>query len=261
MAMRIKAVQFNLYKGKYFDEAVDFLKREEADIIFLQEITKGQINYYKDKNADLFELLRKKLGINGVLDKVQIFVEFPQDYFGNAVFSKFPIISSKSVILRDQGLLHYSFEEKGDSLSDRPFVSRHMIDALLDIKGAKIHAICAHGAWTAPPQDTEETLRQAGVIADYLKSLGDEPFILGGDLNTVPGSKVVDMISAVANNLMKDSGISQTTHPKVHKIAPKGFLVDYIFASRHFSRLSISASSDIIVSDHLPVVAELEFAT
>ena len=99
-------------------------------------------------------------------------------------------------------------------------------------------------------------MRQAGIVADYLKNL-DSPFILGCDANNVAESKTIGTISKVAINLMVGSGISQTTHPTKHKIAPRGFLVDYIFTSNHFKLLRLQVP-EILVSDHLPVVAELE---
>lgn len=255
---KINFIQLNIYKGKYLDEAVDFLKNESPDVIALQEVTKGGSNFYKDKKADLFEILKSKLGMRGVYDCVLKFRQYPEACFGNAVLTRFPILSSKVVVLRDSGPVDYSGKEEGDLVKDRPFVSRHLIDVLVDIDGNKVHAISVHGAWTAPPVDTEETLRQAQIIVDHIKSLEEEPFIMGGDLNAITGSRVIDMISAVSNNLMVGSGIAQTTHPEVHKISPRGFLVDYVFASNHFKKISVS-SPVVTISDHLPVVARLEF--
>jgi len=76
-------------------------------------------------------------------------------------------------------------------------------------------------------------------------------------LNNVIGTKTLGLISSAANNLMVGSNVPMTTHPKIHKIAPRGFLVDYIFASKHFKLQSLKVPQ-VLVSDHLPVVAELE---
>ena len=136
-------------------------------------------------------------------------------------------------------------------------MSRSLVQATIQLENLTIIAISVHGAWTAPPTDNEETIRQANLIASHLKSLGDAPFILGGDLNMPPESKVVGIISQAASNLMLDSGIKQTTHPTVHKIAPRGYLIDYVFTSKHFKKISIEAP-EVLVSDHLPVIATLE---
>jgi len=134
---------------------------------------------------------------------------------------------------------------------------RHLIDATLDVEGRDMHAISWHGAWGPLPEDSPETLKQAQTVANYIRGL-NAPFILTGDLNVGPTTKTVAKINTVANNLMDPSRIKQTTHPTVHKIAPEGFLVDYIFTSSHFKARSIKVPK-IVVSDHLPVIAELEF--
>ena len=69
------------------------------------------------------------------------------------------------------------------------------------------------------------------LIAEYIKALGDEPFVLGGDLNMTPGSRVIRTIDAVAHNAMKDSGVTSTLHPTIHKTAkekPKGPIISLI---------------------------------
>ena len=132
-----------------------------------------------------------------------------------------------------------------------------MVSAECDLNGQKIRAISWHGAWTAPPTDTEETLRQAKLVTDYLTFL-KEPFILGCDMNAVPQGKSAGLINQSANNLMMNSGVLQTNHPKVHKIAPRGFLIDYIFTSSHFKLKKLEVPQ-FTISDHLPVIAELEF--
>ena len=256
--MHLKVLQLNVFRGRYLDDAIRFINHESPDIITFEEVTTFKLNTYKIQELDLFEELKSRIHMNGVYDCVMKFNQFPDSCFGNAVFSKFKIKSSKVVILRGDKTFDFSFEENGDSLEDRPYVNRHLLDATLDIEGKSVHAIAGHGAWTAPPTDTDETLRQADLIVKHLESLGDEPFILGGDLNMPPGSEVINRISKVANNLMLDKDIPQTLNPKTHFLKDKGFLIDFIFISRHFKPKSLLVPM-VDVSDHLPVVAELEF--
>lgn len=258
--MKIKAVQVNIWKGKFLDELVSFLKKEDPDIIFMQEVTTGALNFYSDQTADLFEELKSKLGISGVYDCVMKFKQYPDDCFGNAIFSKYPILRSNVLVLKQSEPLDYDEKSKGDFAVDRPYVPRNLMDAVLDIEGIEVHAICVHGAWTAPPTDSDETVGQAEKIAAYVKSLGDAPFVMGGDFNMPPGTKVIDIISGVAGNLMLDLGIAQTLNPRIHFLKDKGFLVDYIFCSKHLKADSVEVPQ-VDVSDHLPVVAKLDFST
>lgn len=253
--MVLKFIQINIYKGKYLGELLDFLKKENPDFIAAQEVTYGVFNNLKDQSVNVFDEIRRQLNYQGEVH-FDWNVKNTVGSLGNAVFSKYPIIEKKVVVLKKTSLVSkvYLTSEKG--FEDAP---RHLIDCTCDFRGKRIHIISWHGAWTAPPTDTLETLRQAGLVRDYLLELNkqDVLFLVGGDLNSTYDKETVKLISDVANNLMIDSGIKQTTHPKIHKIVPRGFLVDYIFTSDHFKLKKLTVPA-ITVSDHLPVIAELE---
>lgn len=252
---KLKFIQINIYKGKYLDALVDFLKQENPDIVAMQEVTRGDVSYYRDKTVNIFEYVKTKTGLDGYFGGNQKFADSAESLFGNAVLTKLPITGSKVLSLKEFAPVRLSeFEDS----SIFPYLARLAIDVMIDVDGRGVHAISWHGAWTAPPADTTETLRQAKIVADYLKSL-NSPFILGGDLNNIPESKTVGLISSVTNNLMTGSNVVQTTHPKLHKITPRGYMVDYIFCSAHFKKLSLRVP-EVAISDHLPVVSVLEFA-
>jgi len=248
----IKFIQINFYKGKYLEALLDFLINEKPDLIAMQEVSSGCVNFCEDKTVDLFELIKEKLGFEGIFNKDFEILE-PKGTFGNAVFSRFKIVDKNVLTLKEP--MELPFKKLNDE-SFSPFIPRHLLDATVDFDDKQIHAISWHGTWTAPPTDTDETLRQANLVAGYLKSL-NEPFILGGDLNATPQSKTVGIVNSVANNLMMNSSVLETTNLKIHKIAPRGFLVDYIFTSDHFKLKKLTVPQ-ITVSDHLPIVAELE---
>ena len=254
---RIKFIQINIYKGKYLSKLIDFLKKEDADIVTMQEVTVGGFNLTGDKSANLFEILKKKLKLNGVYHGDLKLTGLPRSSFGNAVLTKFGIKKSRVIILKKFRPVTLEELDGAGAFEIRPKIPRHMLDVLVDSPIGELYAISIHGAWTAPPSDTPETLRQAKIIVKVLKSLGETPFIMGGDLNATPQSEVIKMVCGVANNLMINSFFEYTTHPKIHKIVPRKFLVDYIFTSKHFKVLSFDVP-EITVSDHLPIVAELE---
>lgn len=254
----LKFIQVNIYKGKYLDELLEFLKREDADIIAMQEVTIGGFNFYKDKNANLFEILKKEIGVHAIYHGDLKLRGHPGSFLGNAVFSKFKIVDHQVVVLKKfKPVTLDELDGKGANIIRRQ-IDRHLLDATLDVDGRTIHAISVHGAWTAPPIDTEENLRQARLIVNHLNSLGNRPFIIGGDLNMPPNTHVIEMISKVARNLMLDSGVVGTLNPRVHEIAPRNFMVDYIFVSNHF-KVKFLKVPEVDVSDHLPVVAQLKF--
>ncbi len=255
--MKLKFIQVNIYKGKYLDELVDFINNEKPDFVSMQEVTVGGFNFYSDKSANLFDVLRERLGMDGRFHGDLQLAGESGSVFGNAVFSKWPILGSRIVELKK--FRPVTIDELDSQQSTvRELIDRHLLDCEVDFNGKNMHILSWHGAWTAPPQDTDETWRQANLVYNHLKSV-DRPFILGGDLNAIPEGKTVNLIEQVANNLMKGANVSETTNLEIHKIAPMGFLVDYIFTSPDIKCLKVTVPK-ITVSDHLPVVAELETA-
>src|SRR3990167_7090567 len=95
----LKFIQINIYKGQYLDDLMRFLKDQNPDFISMQEVTAGEMNLC-DKNLDLFEYFKKELSLNGVIDKVMKPVDSPNGYLGNAVFSKYQITGSKTLVLK-----------------------------------------------------------------------------------------------------------------------------------------------------------------
>lgn len=256
--MKLKFLQVNIFRGKFLEELLEFIKKLDPDIIAMQEISSGDTNLYKDKKANLFELIKGRIGYNGVFHSDTSLSSSPSSRFGNGVFSKWPIVSSKPVPLATfRPLTLDEFNNNTDDVWAK--LSRHMLDATVDMGGEKIHAISVHGRRIAPPVDDPENTRQAHIMADYLKSLGEEPFIVGGDFNVPPETEVIKLVSEVSNNLMVGSGIKQTLNPREHILGDHGFLVDYVFTSKHFEKISLEVPW-VTVSDHLPIIVELELA-
>ena len=250
--MKLKVIQVNIYKGKYLVNLINFLNSQSPDIIFMQEVTSGEVNLNGD-HSNLFEVLKKELGYEGVFYASATILDKPDTFQGNAVLTRHTIEKSEVIHLNRQSPMTLEVFGNSDFFPDFP---RSIVEALIDINGTRMYGLSCHGAWTAPPKDNDENFRQAKLIANHLKQL-DLPFVLGGDMNMPPETRVIRTIEKSAKNLMKNSKIVQTTHPTVHKIAPRGYLVDYIFTSGEFKKISITAP-EILVSDHLPLVCELE---
>ncbi len=255
--MRFKIIQVNIFKGKYLDALVEFINDEKPDFVTMQEVTTNRFNFYKDQNISLFQLLCEKLNMYGEYHGDLKLIGDETSLFGNAVFSKYPILEKHVVTLKS--FRPVSLDElDSDQSSVRELIDRHVLDVRVDVEGFGMHVLSWHGAWTAPPHDNEETFRQANIVYGHLKNI-DPPLILCGDLNSTIDSKTVRLISSVTQNFMENlPAETVTTNTKVHKIAPRGYLIDYIFASRDFKLINLRIPQ-ITVSDHLPVIAEVEF--
>ncbi len=250
--MVYKFIQINIYKGKYLNDLLKFLKEQDPDFISLQEVSGGADNLCEDKSLSLFEHLKGHLLLFGS-EKHDYDLTDSQGFMGNAVLSKHKLIDTKVIPLKSYVQIDLKTSKDQNFWPNGP---RHLLDCTYIVDGLNIHAMSVHGAWTAPPADTDETLRQSRIISAHLKNT-NEPFLLGGDFNNVIQSKTIGLINEVSNNFLLNSGILETTNPKVHKIAPRGYLIDFIFASRDIKLKKLTVPK-ITVSDHLPVIAEVE---
>src|SRR3989344_889021 len=113
--MRIKFIQINIYKGRYLDELVAFLKMEDADFISMQEVTTSSFNLFADKNVSLFELLGSRLQMHGVFNGDLKLKGDDSSVFGNAVFSKYKIVGEKVLTLKKLRPLTIEELDNGDS--------------------------------------------------------------------------------------------------------------------------------------------------
>lgn len=240
--------------GKYLNQLVSFLAKEDPDVITMQEVSYGEMNLCEDKSIKVYENLKKVLNLNGFFGQTQQMYQPQNSGWGNAILTRHKIISSNTINLKKFNPININDFKNERELS--PFFSRCLVDCTIDFGTFSVATMSWHGAWTAPPHDTDETLRQAKMVAVHLKNC-DLPFVLGGDLNITPGSKTVQTIEEVANNWMKDSGVLQTTNPVNHKMRPLGFMIDYVFSSDNFKLKSLTVPQ-VTISDHLPVVAVLE---
>lgn len=256
--MQIKVIQVNIFRGRYLEALIEFLKIQKPDIVFMQEVTSGFVNLYEDRSINLFEYVKRNCGFDGVFYPVVVISDKPDSYEGNAVLTRFPILESRQIKLKEFSQI--TFADFND-LKLSPQFARSIVEVTLFIDGKEINAMSCHGAWTRDPVDTKEKVRQAKLISEYLKIL-KTPFIMGADMNMTPESKVIGMISKVCVNWTVKAKVRRTTHPLVHKTVPMipgGLVVDYIFTSRKIKLLSLE-TPEVLVSDHLPLVATLELA-
>lgn len=250
----IKFVQINAYRGMYKDNLIAYINKIEPDFIAMQEVSSGAVNLAESKE-DLFVLYKDNTGMEGVRE-IDFTTKPVEGSFGNAVFSRHKI--SSVLVTRFSGQIIKDVTALNDPKTF-PATPRHLLEVHVDYKGRNLAIMSWHGVWQAPPVDNVATGAQADQVCarlDYLNSVGI-PFILGGDLNAVPESYTVSEVEKRCVNLMKRLDVNMTTHPKVHKIAPRGFVVDYIFTSKHFKVIEVEVPT-VTISDHLPVYAQLE---
>ncbi|MEK7580650.1 MAG: endonuclease/exonuclease/phosphatase family protein [Patescibacteria group bacterium] len=234
--MNLKVISWNIWYGKYFEQVVDFLRRGDADVICLQEII-ADSSGANNTAASITKLLGCNFVYGFALDKV---LGGRVVKWGNAVLSKYQIISSKTYVLA-----------QGDP--------RIALEANIQINGEILNVFTTHLVH-AHQRDSKIQNLQADNLVKILKR---ERTVLAGDFNATPHSYPVNTVGKILINVDATTSPTWSVYPGGCEVCkPKGleFRLDYIFASADLtaSNFKIGQSRG---SDHLPISATIEFPT
>lgn len=251
--MQIKVISLNMWLGGLlFPEIIDFLKTENADIVLLQEVYNSEDKHLEDRYRSV-EVLKQNLGY-GYEDYLLGFMhETPDGTIpqGNAILSRFPITGRTAYTLQEPTLQSYK-----DIPEHWPVLPRYLQKVDLDVTGKTLSVFNMHGVWdlngssySPARQKMDEVIQKA--IA------GKQPVILGGDSNANSDNPMIINLSKKLNNVFGQS--LKTTFNMKHKTS-QGYataVVDHLFVSNDIKVIS-SVCPDMDISDHLPLVANLE---
>lgn len=252
--MKLKFITLNvLHGGELIADIIDFLKKENPDVVVLQEVNNAT-------DRDLPENLRT----------VQMFQEHFPDYHlayepallvryksgssphGAAILSRFPILESRLTYLSN------SYTELDNPLPgpdpDYSVYPKYMQTAVIETQ-PRLTVSSIHGIWDYHGDDTPARLRMSEIILRELDS--SSPVVFAGDFNVKPNTKTVGLLTEKYNSVFGDS--LTTTFNMKRKDSP-GYAtaaVDMIFVSHDIKVLNKDCP-DVDVSDHLPLIATLE---
>ncbi|KKW32704.1 MAG: Fe Superoxide dismutase [Candidatus Uhrbacteria bacterium GW2011_GWA2_52_8d] len=234
------------------DEILDFLKREDADIVLMQEVYNGHEPFWERKFRSM-DVLREALGYPyehfapAFLERT----EFGKVEQGNAILSKLSLIEAAST----PGDVPYGEREDKPEYYER--TPRNLQRVAVEVEGRTLQVFNTQGVWGKDGDDNERRLMMAQSIVDAIK-----PFdfvVLAGDFNVQEKTKTIAMIEEHLVNVFKNDHRSTSFNMK-HKTNP-GFataVVDMIFASPSLRALEHRQCDDN-VSDHLALTVTLEY--
>ena len=213
-----------------FDVFAEEIRRYNADIIGLNEIRdRGEDEEYQAQA----KILAEKLGYYYYFAKA-IDVDGVNPY-GNAILSRFPIISAEVIPIPDPKVPAY----------DGYYETRCLLKAKIDLWDGV--DVCVTHFGLNPDE-------QKNAVDVVLANISDEKCILMGDFNITPDNPLLLPI----NNRMCDTSylfsqplLSWPSDKPVRKI-------DYIFTSHDIKVLTADIPADI-VSDHRPHIAEIAY--
>lgn len=250
--MRFKFINLNIWLGgKLFDQALSFFKKENADIIALQEV-------YNGTDPKLPKNLRTLEAINQELDyKYSFFSPCLQDEStegkvdrGNAILSRFPITQTDYVFYdRPYGV--YS----ENNTKDFPFFPRTLQHAIIKINSRDINCFNTQGIWGTDGEDSQRRSDMSKIIVDNIKD--KQNVILAGDFNVQPTTSAIRNIEGYLKNVFKDELKTTFNMKRKTNLGYASAVVDMIFTSKDINVIRHSCLN-IDVSDHLPLVCIFE---
>ncbi len=254
--MKIKLITLNVCKQiNIQDKAIDFINKENPDVVLLQEMYNGE-----DPKLELRYRTLKEFRNNLKLPYWKFAKNFrditSKDHVdaeqGNAILSRFSIVDFKNMHFDIQYTTLYDYEDQGN-YSQLP---QNMLYAKLDLERVFLNVYSVHGPWDLDgKRDSKRRLRMSEMIVKEIKN--KQNVIIAGDFNVRPETKTIYNIEKYLKNVFKDE--LETTFNMKRKDNP-GYstaVVDMIFVSQNIKVVD-HYCPQVDISDHLPLVAVLE---
>jgi endonuclease/exonuclease/phosphatase family metal-dependent hydrolase len=226
----IKVMSYNIHHGISrsgkldVDSIAEVIKESSAHIVGLQEVDSRFVrSFFRDQAKELAE-------------KLDMYYYFGENFtllgagYGNAVLSKFPIVSASNLQLNGKG------EQRG------------VVSARVDIYGKEIDFLVTHLSLNRAIRDTQ--LQQ---IRRYIQLLEGE-VILVGDFNSTHEAGEIMYIERELREAVKEMGRDEL-YTFVGRNGTKE-RIDYVFLSPEIT-VSDVYTIDSDASDHLPLVADI----
>ena len=262
----LRVMTFNIHFGNTIKNVYDILniskviKDSNSDIVCLQEVD----NYWSSRSEyeSLISIISKNADLpyyiyNPIYDKPSSRGEgYPNEQFGTAILSKYKIVESHDYIISRWS------SQPGDPQPGEPgFPSQYhgFGHVVLDIDGTNFSVYNTHLDYRAdPPSGYKETMR-AIQVREMLDLMNYKyPAILTGDMNADFSAKdVFDPLLEKFEDAWSIAG--EGTGLSFPCIDPY-IRIDYILVNKKSSiQVKNAFLIDTQVSDHLPVVADIDF--
>ncbi|MDH3944218.1 MAG: endonuclease/exonuclease/phosphatase family protein [Anaerolineae bacterium] len=227
----VRVMSYNLHNAFNTDGRLDLealavvIEESGAEVIALQEISRGWLIW---GSVDMMEWLAQRLGMNYVYGPAA------DAQWGNAILSKYPIISAENHPLDPDTLL----------------IQRSYIQADIDIGGGIFTMIATH--FTHVDEHTPEREIQSSQLIEAWN--GAPTTVILGDLNARPDESPI----AILNNagLIDVSAVIGEQPTYTYYSDHPDHQIDYIFVSPDLAYRDFSIPLTT-ASDHLPLVVTI----
>lgn len=226
----LRLMTFNIHHGEGLDGRLDVdriakvIIDAEADIVGLQEVDRG---VERTGRRDLLKELADRTGLRYAFGKN---IDLQGGDYGNAVLSRFPIVSEGNRLLEPLG----GGEQRG------------VLQTVVDVAGQRLLVLTTHFDHR---RDSEQRPRSAEQMVEMAGQWGEGPLVMLGDFNDVPGSAAHRTLTAIATDAWTAAGEGDGyTIP----VAAPTRRIDWILLRGLKAETAQVVTTD--ASDHLPVL-------
>ena len=251
--MKIKVVSINVYLGgRLWDNLTEFIIKEKPDVLLLQEVFNSSDENLPEYYRTFNEL--KKLGYAFGSFEIAFIYDDDNGFNpeGNAVLSIFPINSSEKFLLID-GDFKQNYKDIPENWPNLPRIAQH---CRILAKQQEINVINVQGIWDLAGDNPSEN-RQKMINRIIEKTKGLKNVIIAGDTNANINNPVLNDLAKLykavfGKELTSTFNMKRKTNPGYATAA-----VDLMFVSNEINVISKKVPQ-VDISDHLPIVVELE---
>ena len=262
----LRIMTFNIHFGNTINNEFDIvkiskvIKGSQCDIVCLQEVDNNWSS--RSDYQSLVSIISQKADLpyyifNPIYNKTSSRgAKYPNEQFGTAILSKYKILESHDYIISRWST------QKGDPKPGEPGFPSQLHgfgNVILDINGTNVSVYNTHLDYRSePPKGYEETMR-AIQVREMLNIIKYKyPTILTGDMNDDLSAKdvfgpLLEYFDDAWSIAGKGNGLSfPCDNPYIR--------IDYILVGKNSNiRVKNAYVIQKEASDHLPVVAEIEF--
>ncbi len=239
-------------------EILDFLQKEDADIVVLQEVLQSDDPKLPSHYRSI-ETIQERMNYPyqdfapALLDKYLWGIMLN----GNAVLSKFPIISTK-VTFFDKEL---DMSDPRDAFDPTTFatMTRNLQHVTLDTPSGEVNVFNFQGVWDLNGDNVSmQRQNMSDVIMRTIE--GKQNVILAGDTNAKHTNPVMRRIETKLTNVFGDTLPTSFNMRRKDNPGYGTAVVDMIYASPNLKVITKDCPN-VDVSDHLPLIATFSTET
>lgn len=245
----MKIMQINVWMGRMAKGLMRYIEKEQPDVICMQEVFNGDFEVpYPDRMFDILCRLKEASGLEHEYFSLRYSVDIAGGTvpFGNAILSRFPFLSQKTIQTENTVIEHVTSENHVPNVLNLQIVT-------IAVDGETWTIANHHGHHELDPAGNEASIAGMQKVAAALQN-STGPLVFTGDLNLWTESPAMRVFDGWLDDIVTHSNV-KTTLARIN--IDRDVVCDHMLVNDQVAVKSFKVDA-VIVSDHYPLVAELE---